>query len=1152
MKLALSILKKTPEYRRVRPFFSRPEGRVLINEPSEETMAALVLSAFEDTDRPIVVCAPNLYKAQLLYDRLSVAIGEDALGFFPQDEFITSEMLVASNEFKMERINTIRDILEGARKIVVTHTAGIVRPMMPKDDWRRSELKFETGAEHDVEGLAKRLVEYGYRREYTVEKPGDFSLRGGIFDIFPLNQPRPFRLDFFGDTLEKIKIFDIESQRSTGTVERFTVMPMYEFFYDDEGTRKLLDFIDARTTDAFFSKDALERIGRDREAIAEHRELDRLSRYIPILTGVRTTLVDLLEDPLVFFFDHHRVREQFAAMTAETADWYLSTGDYAKMGFEMLFDLQSIRMPSVIAMDQLEHGDDTSFDVVVKIIGRSPERYEGDFDAFFRDVLAKLKNNAVIVALKNVRTRDNLVDLFEEREVPFAIVGERDAIVSGKANLIVSERYFDLSVATAGLVVVTENALSRKQPVPKRGRYVSVYQNSRRLYSVNDLKPGDYVVHYDYGIGRFLEIKTMELGATKNDYIHIEYRDGDKLYIPVDAIGQIQKYAGSEGFEPRLNKLGGSEWAKTKQRVREKTKDIAEKLINLYALREHSEGFAFAPDDPMQSEFESDFEYEETPDQLRAIQDVKKDMEDGRPMDRLLCGDVGFGKTEVALRAAFKAVLSNKQVAYLAPTTVLSRQHFHTFTNRMEKFGINVRLLNRFISRKEQAEVIEGLKGGSVDVLIGTHRILSQDVVFKDLGLLVIDEEQRFGVEHKERIKEMKVNVDVLSLSATPIPRTLQMAIMGVKNMSLLETAPENRYPIQTYVLERNETVIKDAIERELSRHGQVFYIYNRIDDIDRIEAIVKRMVPEARIAVAHGQMNKIQLENVVEAFIERETDVLISTTIIETGIDIPNANTLIIHDADRLGLAQLYQIRGRVGRSNRIAYAYLMYKKDKVLTEDAEKRLKVIKEFTELGSGFKIAVRDLSIRGAGDVLGSEQSGFIDSVGVDLYMRILQEEIRHQQGAPEPERPAKVKATVSKYIDGAYVDDDFVKMEMHGKIGAVKTRADIEELLDEFTDRFGSYEPDLEIYMYEKLFEHLSQRAGVEKVLETKTNVTLVISEEGSAKMSGVKVFETGNEVSKYFRFTFKNNRIHVILDTIRLERHWLFSMCRFLELVTV
>ena len=1151
MKQALGILKKVPEYLQIRRWVNKPAGTILVNELSEEGMAALVLSLFEDTDRPLVVCAPNLYKAQLLYDRLSIAVGEDALGFFPQDEFITSEMLVASNEFKMERINAIQDIVDGKRKIIVTHTAGLVRPMMPKAEWKKAEMHFATGSDYDVEALARRLVEVGYKREYTVEKPGDFSLRGGIFDVFPLNQPKPFRLDFFGDTLEKIKIFDIESQRSTGTVDGFSVMPMYEFFYDEDGMRRLLGFIDGKTAATAFSPVALERIELDREAIMEHRDLDRLSRYIPILTGARTTLVELLDRPVVCFFDHHRVYEQFDAMTAEMTDWYLSTGDYAKMGFDLLFDLHGIDFGTVVAMDLLDRSYPEPFDATVKIFGRGPAQYEGDFEAFYRDVGALLRKNTVIVAVRTVKTRDNLGDMFEERGVPFAVIGERDAPAPNVVNLIASERYFDLSLETGGLVVITEAALSRKQPIPKRGRYVSVYQNSKRLSSVNELKPGDYVVHYDYGIGRFLEIKTMELGATKNDYIHIEYRDGDKLYIPVDAIAQIQKYAGSEGFEPHLNKLGGSDWAKTKQRVRAKAADIAEKLINLYAQREHSVGFAFAPDDPMQADFEADFEYDETPDQLRAIQDVKKDMEDARPMDRLLCGDVGFGKTEVALRAAFKAVLSNKQVAYLAPTTVLSRQHFHTFVNRMEKYGINVKLMNRFVTRKDQTAVLDGLKNGTVDVLIGTHRILSTDVVFKDLGLLVIDEEQRFGVEHKERIKEMKVNVDVLSLSATPIPRTLQMAIMGVKNMSLLETAPENRYPIQTYVLERNDTVIKDAIERELARHGQVFYIYNRIDDIERVEANIRKMVPEARIAVAHGQMNKIQLENVVEGFIEREYDVLVSTTIIETGIDIPNANTLIIHDADRLGLAQLYQIRGRVGRSNRIAYSYLMYKKDKVLTEDAEKRLKVIKEFTELGSGFKIAVRDLSIRGAGDVLGSEQSGFIDSVGVDLYMRILQEEIRYQQGVAEPEKPAKVKATVSKYIDGAYVDDDFVKMEMHNKIGSVRSRADVANLLEEFTDRFGRYDPDLEIYMYEKLFEHLSEKAGVEKVLETKTNVTLVVGEDASARLSGVKVFDTGNDVSKYFRFTFKNNRIHIILDTIKLDRHWLFTMTTFLEIVT-
>lgn len=1152
MKQALEWLKKNPEFIKIRQAAARKTSRVLVNELTEEGMAFLILSLFAGTDRPVVVCAPNLYKAQLLYDKLSMAVGDESLAFFPQDEFITSEMLVSSNEFKMERINTIRDILAGKRQIVVTHTAGLVKPQMPKTAWQKAALTFKSGEEHDLKSLLNRLVEYGYKREYTVEKPGDFSLRGGIFDIFPLNQPKPFRLDFFGDTLERIKIFDIESQRSTGAVDTFTAMPMYEFFYDDDAADKLLAFIDAKVAERPFSPPAMERIMHDRESLENHRELDRLNRYIPVLTGEKTTLLDLFDDPLVCFYDYHRVLEQFDLMIQETTEWYLATNDYARMGFDMLFDLRLLPIRRKIAMDFLDRSYPESWDEVIKIYGREPAKYDGDFEMFLRDAGNVAKKNILIVALRTVKVRDNLVDMLEERGVPFAIIGEKDKPVAGAVNVIAAETYFDLSLETGGLVVITENALTKKQSLPKKGKYVSVYQNSKRLFSINDLKPGDYVVHYDYGIGKFLEIITMELGATKNDYIHIEYRDGDKLYIPVDAIAQIQKYAGSEGFEPRLNKLGGSEWAKTKQRLRAKAKDIAEKLINLYALREQSEGYAFAPDDPMQGDFEADFEYEETTDQLRAVQDVKKDMENLRPMDRLLCGDVGFGKTEVALRAAFKAVLSNKQVAYLAPTTVLSRQHYHTFVGRMEKYGINVQLLNRFVSRKQQTAILTGLKAGTVDVLIGTHRILSQDIVFKDLGLLVIDEEQRFGVEHKERIKEMKVNIDVLSLSATPIPRTLQMAIMGVKNMSLLETAPENRYPIQTYVLERNETVIKDAIERELARNGQIFYIYNRIDDIRRVEANIKKMVPEARVAVAHGQMHKTELESVIENFIDRETDILVSTTIIETGIDIPNANTLIIHDADRLGLAQLYQIRGRVGRSNRIAYAYLMYKKDKVLTEDAEKRLKVIKEFTELGSGFKIAIRDLSIRGAGDVLGSEQSGFIDSVGVDLYMKILEEEIKRHKGLLEPGKATgKVKATVSKYIDGEYVDDDFVKIEMHNKIGTVRSHTDIENLLAEFVDRFGRYEPDLEIYMYEKLFEYLSAEIGIEKVLESKTNITLVVSEAGSAKLSGLKIFNTGNAISRFLRFTFKNNRIHVILDTIQLNRHWLFTMCEFLEAVS-
>ena len=1149
MNQVLDFLQKTEEFRTFGAALSQKGSSVIWKETSEEIAWTAIQEAWRATTVSLVVVTPNLYKAQLLYDRLSAAFPEEALAFFPQDEFITSEMLVSSHEFKMERINTIRDILEGKRQVVITHTAGLLKPQMPRERWKKAVLELIAGHDYEMDRLAKTLVEYGFKREYTVEKPGDFSVRGGILDLFPLNASEPYRLDFFGDTLETVKAFDIETQRSIRAVISIRVFPMYEFFYDDKELNTLIHIIDEKIKDGDFSPAALERIQKDRDSLSAHEELDRLGRYIPFLTGQESTLLNLMEEKILFFVDFTRVLDQYELMKREIADWYLSTNDYARMGFTMLQNLDGLKADHLVCFDYLDHQYPVDFDFTIRLHHREPMRYEGDFSLLRKDLAGYLRRTTVLLAMRNAKVRENLTDWLEEEQLPYHLLGANDSLFDKAINVIVSESFVDLDLADSGLVVITERALAKKQPPIRRGKYVSVYQNTKRLASVNDLKPGDYVVHYDYGIGKFLEITTMELGTTKNDYIHIEYRDGDKLYIPIDAVQQIQKYAGSEGFEPKLSKLGGTDWAKTKQRVRAKVKDIADKLIALYASREKSQGYAFLPDHSLQAEFEADFEYEETPDQLKAVDEVKRDMELSRPMDRLLCGDVGFGKTEVALRAAFKAVMSNKQVAYLAPTTVLSRQHYHTFRARMEKYGINVGLLNRFVSRSEQKDVLEKLRTGLLDVLIGTHRILSNDVIFKDLGLLIIDEEQRFGVEHKEKIKEMKVNVDVLSLSATPIPRTLQMAIMGVKNMSLLETAPENRYPIQTYVLERNETVIKDAIERELARNGQIFYIYNRIDDIELMAAKIKKMVPEARIRTAHGQMNKLDLEEVVQDFIDQRIDVLISTTIIETGIDIPNANTLIIHEADRLGLAQLYQIRGRVGRSNRIAYAYLMYTKNKTLTEDAEKRLKVIKEFTELGSGFKIAVRDLSIRGAGDVLGSEQSGFIDSIGIDLYMKILQEEIAHRQGAvPEAEKPTKIKATVSKYIPKEYIGDDFVKMEMHEKIRAIRSVEDIRSLGSEFEDRFGKYTPELEIYMYEKLFERLSAELDIEKITEAKTNVTIVVSPEGTRRLAGDQVFSSGNEVSRFLRFSYKSDRIHIILDTVNLEKHWLFTMCAFLQ----
>ena len=1150
MKNIVSYLQKNPIISEYLSFVSlRQENTLYVEDVNDEAALTLIASAWISTDRSFVVVLPNLYKAQQTYDRLSVLLGGEGICFFPQDEFITAELLTSSYELKIERLHTIAQILSKKRVMVITHVAGYVKAQVPLSQWKSAKISLISGEDYPQDTLIKQLSILGYKREYTVEKPGDFGVRGGIIDVFPIDAIQPVRLDYFGDTIEDIKVFEVDSQRSVDHTSNVEILPVHEFFFSDEQVQPLISFLTQAQDSIVSGKVAKEKVIQDIEHLQTRDNLDRLVRYIPMVFGTVSTLVDFFVQPMVFFVEEHRIQEQIKIIAAETTDWFLSMGDYLKIGFTPYLTLKDVTPVQSVHFDTFHAHSTQHFTKRLSIPSKTPVRYEGDYDFLVKDVAHFSLSKAVLILVKNIASLEHLCEELDSRLVSYRVIGPEDDILQNQIQLLINDQYFDAVFDCGNLAVITDQLISRKLTPSKKGRYRSITQNTKRLTSVNDLKPGDYVVHYDYGIGRFLEIVTMELGKTKNDYIHIEYKDGDKLYIQFDAIDQIQKYAGSEGFQPRLSKLGGSDWSKTKQRVRAKVQDIAEKLIMLYAEREKSVGYAFLPDDSMQKDFEEDFEYVETPDQQRAIDEVKRDMETAKPMDRLLCGDVGFGKTEIALRAAFKAVMSGKQVAYLAPTTVLAKQHANTFKRRMEKFGIKVALLNRFVSRKEQKQALLDLQSGQVDVLIGTHRILSQDVKFKDLGLLVIDEEQRFGVEHKEKIKEMKVNVDVISLSATPIPRTLQMAIMGVKNMSLLETAPENRYPIQTYVLERNDTVIKDAIERELARNGQVFYLYNRVEDIHNIETYIKRMVPEARIQIAHGQMSKIQLENVVDDFIEQKIDVLVATTIIETGIDIPNANTLIIHDADRLGLSQLYQIRGRVGRSNRIAYAYLMYQKNKILTEDAEKRLKVIKEFTELGSGFKIAVRDLSIRGAGDVLGSEQSGFIDSVGIDLYLKILQEEVAYQQGnSPVAQPIARIKAQVSKFIDKTYVEDDFVKLEMHGKINSVRSKEQLEDLLFEFSDRFGTYQGELELYLYEKLFEHYSLVLDVEKLQEAKTNVTLTISEEGTKKLAGDKLFTTGVEVSKFLRFAYKDHKIQIILDTIRLDKHWLYTMCDFLE----
>ncbi|MFA5542354.1 MAG: transcription-repair coupling factor, partial [Bacilli bacterium] len=696
-----------------------------------------------------------------------------------------------------------------------------------------------------------------------------------------------------------------------------------------------------------------------------------------------------------------------------------------------------------------------------------------------------------------------------------------------------------------GFEVISDHNIYKKFKI-KRAKYRSAYQNTQRINSKDDLKPGEFVVHFDYGIGQYLGIKTIELQEVKNDYIMIKF-ENIELYIPVENINLIEKYQGTEGTVPKLTTIGTNDWEKKKKRVREKLESIAKELIEIQAVRQEKMGYKYSADDYIQEEFENDFEYMETEDQDKAINDIKKDMESGLIVDRLVCGDVGYGKTEVAMRIALKTVLNGKQVSYLAPTTILSRQHYYSFKERFDKFGIKIELLNRFVSPKKQDEIIQKLKNQEIDIVIGTHRLLNEEIKYKNLGLLIVDEEQRFGVIHKEKIKKYKNNINVLTLTATPIPRTLQMAIMGVRQLSLIETPPQNRYPVQTYVVESNDIVVKEAIYRELGRDGQVFYLHNRISTLEKTYRKLKRLVPEAKILIAHGRMDKDQLEEAIQSFIDKEFDVLLCTTIIETGIDIPNTNTLIVDMADRLGLSQMYQIRGRVGRSDRVSYAYFMYDEDKVLTSMSTKRLNAIKEFTTLGSGYKIALRDLAIRGAGDILGQEQSGFIDSVGLEMYMKMLNEAVNKLQGIKEQETtPQKYNIEVSKHISDDYVTDDDIKIYIHKKITSIKNSEDKRILIEELVDRFGKLSNEIFIYIDKVYLESLLNQASIEEIKETPTNVKIVFSAARSQTIDGSYLFKKAYEISKDFSFEYKGKKI--ILYLTKTKKEWIKKVIKLIE----
>lgn len=1074
---------------------------------NNELKALFVYNKYKRIEKSILFVVSSLYEANMFYQMISNYTND--VVFFPMDDFLTSEALAQSPELKVTRLETLNTLLD-SNKIVVTNLMGYLRFLPSKEIYKQNVLKLEINQDYNIKELVNKLYSLGYTRETIITKTGEMAVRGFIIDIFPLGYNSPVRIEFWGDTIDSIREFDIDSQLTSNRLKSIEINPNTEF-------------IISRNIDNY-----LEDI--------KHREL---VNYIE-----PTSIINYIDDGEIIFNDYNSIISNLSLLVDEMKEYSINNGLDTKTRYMNDFNTKiSNNITYLNSFDNQIDNVKDNYNYKVKEL----TNFIGTSEAINTRLNGYIKDKYTVIICLNSRYKVN--KLISDLDNVNIIFTNENEIFDNKINVIIKNLYSGYIFNK--YVVVSEKELFNKKDIV--AAYKTNFKIGNKIRDINKLEIGDYIVHNVHGIGIYRGIKTLLKNGLKKDYLQLEYKGGDRLYIPVEKLELISKYSSGDGGVPKLNKLGGSEWEKTKLRVRNKIENIAGELLKLYAERENIKGFAFLKDDETQTEFEKEFVYEETTDQLRVIDEIKKDMEKSSPMDRLLCGDVGYGKTEVAFRAIFKAILSGKQVALLCPTTILSQQHYNNAIERFKSFDVEIGLMNRFVTTKKQKQIIKDLSEGKIDLLIGTHRILSEDIKFKNLGLLVIDEEQRFGVKHKEKIKQYKTNIDVLTLSATPIPRTLQMSMTGIRSLSLIETPPTNRYPVQTYVLEENKQIIKDAIYKELSRNGQAFILYNHIDDMQAKMAEISNLVPEAKIVCAHGKMDKNELEDVMIKFQNREYDILLCTTIIETGIDIPSVNTLIIIDADCFGLSQLYQIRGRVGRSNKIAYCYLMYKKGRTLTDVATKRLNVIKEFTELGSGFAIAMRDLSIRGAGDILGSEQAGFIDSIGVELFLKMLNEEVNKLKGIKvkeEENTDSQPLIEVSTTIDDNYVEEEDLKIEIHKKINSIDSKEKFEDIKKELEDRFGNLSEEVIIYMYEELFEHFANNLNIKKVSQTKNFISITLPMELSNNVDGDKLFIRVCSLTRKFRFSMKNKELIITLDTINLDKHYIYYLIDLLNII--
>lgn len=1087
MNFLIKTLEENKKFQELTKQISKT-GPIAISGLVDVEKLHVLAGIFNETKRPMVLVTYNEIQARKLYQDLKKLIKQTY--FFPKKEITSYDYVAQSKEIEYKRIDVLNKMYLAKKQkepiIIVTTIEAVMQKMVAKDTLYQNVIDFKVGKTYLLDGIKEKLVGLGYERSDLIENKGQFSIRGGIVDV-GLSEKIGVRIEFWGDEVDSIRFFQISSQRSTEMLKEITIFPAHELIVQDlsEAVKNIQEKYPEEIEDI--------------ELIKNGDYISKINKYFNEFYENQASFLDYMSDEYLLLLDEKsKINQRKTNIIEDNNKLIVSLVEKEKFVPEAIENISKFEYNfEEKQIIYLEQNDSIKNIQKYYFETREINFYNLQLDLLLADIVTYQKNKKKVVLLAgNEISAKKLCDILKENQINYKYEQEAENVKPGEIIVTIGGFSSGFENYDLNLIVISlQNNF--EEPVKRKKKLSSTFKDSEKIVFA-DLKPGDIVVHQTHGIGQFIGVNTITADGVTKDYIKIKYRNDDILYVPTNSLDSVRKYiGGGDNSSPRLNKLGGKEWSATTSKVKKNLEAVAKDLIELYAKRQKIKGFSFSPDTPWQKQFEDSFPYTETDDQLRCIQDVKKDMEKPQPMDRLLCGDVGYGKTEVAIRAAFKAVMDQKQVAYLVPTTILANQQYEEFKTRMQEFAINVELLNRFKTKKEQDEIIKKLKLGEVDVVVGTHRLLSEDVNFKDLGLLIIDEEHRFGVKDKEKIKKLRTNIDVLTMTATPIPRTLHMSIVGVRDMSVIYEPPHNRKPVQTYVLEYDQEVITEAITKEIERDGQVFYLFNQVEGIEKKANEISMLVPEAKVGFAHGKMSGRELEEIMESFINQEINVLVCTTILESGIDIPNANTIIVENADRLGLAQLYQIRGRVGRSDKQAYAYVTYKRDKLLSEVADKRLKAIKEFTEFGSGFKIAMRDLEIRGAGSMLGEMQHGHMEQVGYDTYCKLLDEVIKEMQGIEVvEEQDVQIDLAVSSYIPDNFIENSSQKIEIYQNIALCRTEEELQNVIDEVIDRYGRLPKELENLIDIARIKQLARKANILKIAQRENGIVFYFVKE--------------------------------------------------------